>query len=188
MDWNTKRWFPSDVMRIQATGDYKYSRKMYAQLKNMQSESFSMGGEDSISKKYLQRRHEFGESPTRAERITGRRHLVRKCEPVPVQCLPALSRQAVSSKIPPLRPHASERHNLSYEQKSARSLSPLRPGPVRQEIWTSRKRSSAAVHELASLPLFQFPRFTRRSPKPLSANPITGLPYAVERKTVGRGD
>lgn len=66
---------------------------------------------------------------------------------------------------------------------AGRDVSPLR---LQNLTPVARNVSGNLVHELASHPLFQAPKFTKRNPKLHLDNPITGLPpdYPASKSTI----
>jgi hypothetical protein len=223
-------WFAQNV-----NGEYKYTRKMYPQHKNMQSGGFSLG-DDSIAMKYLNRpsfRMDYKEellSKLQAGKLSDHRSFplikaagssVSKAlptQPSPRSYFPEESRPEPPRDLSPLaprdfsprpiaplaRPTQKPFEDVLMKRKEspfrtagaqtlakkpddrARSVSPFGVGkaggrdisPIRLQNMTpvARNESGKMVHELASHPLFQAPKFTKRNPKQHFDNPITGLP------------
>lgn len=223
-------WFAQDV-----NGEYRYTRKMYPQHKNMQSGGFNLG-DDSIALKYLNRpsfRSNIKEellSKLQAGQLSDHRSfpLIRAAaspykavptQPTPRSYLPEDTRPDPPRDISPRPTAAFTRpanrpfeevigkrkvgdspfrtagaHTLVNRQEDrARSVSPFGGGnapgrdvsPLKLQNITpvARNVSGNLVHELASHPLFQAPKFTKRNPKLHLDNPITGMPpdYPVSK-------
>ena len=211
-------WFAQNV-----NGEYRYTRKMYPQHKNMQSGGFTLG-DGSIANKYLNRptfrqnyREELLAKLQNAQQVDyqsapiikspgslGPRDSPTFAKPRPIRVSATRTPEAVRDQSPvyesrpgpalpsrrPFEEVLTRRTNIGDSpfrvagQQSlvggprAKSVTPIKQAPLQPLSMplVSRNVSGSTVHELASNPLFQAPKFTKRNPKVHLDNPITGLP------------